>query len=767
MFRAGRHMPAVACFAAAVAGCAARGAPDETRGLPVIPAVANAEARTGQFQVRSGTLLVVSADPRAEHIARYLRDLAARTTGVQLAIAPAGGSVPLRGIIALELDATLPAAHPEAYELAILPERAEIRAREPRGLFYGAVTLWQLLTASLAAEGSAVLPAVRIRDEPRFAWRGFMLDSARHYMPPAFVKQLIDWMALHKLNVFHWHLTDDQGWRLEIRKYPRLTQVGAWRIPAGAAAAGGRYGGYYTQEEVRDIVEYAAERFVTVVPEIEMPGHAQAAIAAYPQLGTEGEPPAVSADWGVHDYLYNVDEDTFAFLEGVLTEVMALFPSRYIHVGGDEAVKHRWNASPRVQQRMRELGIADAAALQSWFIARIERFLSGSGRKLIGWDEILEGGLPPQAAVMSWRGTEGAIAAARQGHDVVMAPVPKLYLDYLQSDGPDEPSGRPAFIPLSEVYAFEPVPPELDAGQSRHILGAQLNAWTEHMRTPARVQHNAFPRVAALAEVLWTPSERRDWHGFLQRLPAQFDRYAKLGIAHADSAFAVRFVMEQSSPSTARVSLSSQAETGEIRYTLDGSEPGAQSPLYRAPIEVKMPAALRAATFVAARQVAAPRSRTLDRVSLMQRTDEELRSCSGKLVLRLEDDAPLEGERAIFNVDIMEPCWIFPAAQLAGVSRIAAAVGQLPFNFQIGEDVKKIPLPPPQTAQGELEVRVDGCAGERIAVLPLAPAASHSGVTELPAMPVTRRDGRHDLCFFFTRGALEPMWVIDSVRLLE
>jgi hexosaminidase len=321
-------------------------------------------------------------------------------------------------------------------------------------------------------------------------------------------------MALHKLNVLHWHLTDDQGWRLEIRKYPLLTEVGAWRIPAGATwprtpdpATGRRpvYGGYYTQQEVRDIVAYAAARFVTIVPEIEMPGHAQAAIASYPRLGTGGAPPPVSPDWGVHDYLFNADDSTFTFLEDVLTEVIELFPGPYIHIGGDEAVKDRWKSSPRVQARIRELGLADEAALQGWFVARIGRFLESRGRRLIGWDEILESGIPAGASIMSWRGTEGAIAAARAGHDVVMAPSPALYLDHLQSDAPNEPPGRPSVESLEDVYGYEPVPPGLAAAESSHIVGAQLNAWTEHMR-PGHVSSTGFSPHRALAEVTWSPA---------------------------------------------------------------------------------------------------------------------------------------------------------------------------------------------------------------------------------------------------------------------
>jgi hexosaminidase len=639
---------------------------------------------------------------------------------------------------------------------------------------------------------------MHIEDGPRFAWRGLMLDVARHYMPPDFIKQMLDWMALHKLNTFHWHLTDDQGWRLEIKKYPRLTEVGAWRVPADAGPASdldpatGKprlYGGYYTQDEVRDIVRYAAERFITVVPEIEMPGHAQAAIAAYPQLGTEGPPPAVSSDWGVHTYLYNVDESTFSFLEDVLTEVMTLFPGQHIHVGGDEAVKDRWRASPRVQQRMRELGIADETALQSYFTHRMERFLSAQGRKLIGWDEILEGGgLPRAATVMSWRGTDGAVEATSAGHDVVMAPAPDLYLDYLQSDSPNEPPGRPRYITLADMYKFNVLPGAIAGNASRYVIGAQLNAWTEHMRTPERVQHAVFPRLSAFAEDVWSVPDRRDWSDFLRRLPAQFARYEKLGIHAADSAYEVRFAaFAAGTRSTARLELSNQIKSGDIRYTLDGKAPTPKSPSYSGPLTLPVPTTVTAATFIGGQRMSGTQTRTFDRAALLRRNDEELKSCSNKLVLRLEDDAPHDGERAVFNVDILDPCWILEKADLARITGIAASVGQLPFNFQVGDDVKKIPLYPPQTPAGELEVRMDTCAGERIAVLPLAPASASNGVTVLSRVPIAKPErgpalasapavaqdataageNIHDLCLRFTRRGVDPIWAIDSIQLFE
>ena len=498
--------------------------------LPLIPMPATVEHSSGNFVLRRGVPLVVRfGNARALAVTRYFQQLAG-----DLHLDLRDENTAADGAISFELDPDLLVrgdADDEAYELSVSARRIRVAARTPRGLFYGGITLWQLICG---AEKTMPLqiPAVAISDHPRFAWRGLLLDSARHFQSPEFVKRFIDQMAQHKLNVLHWHLTDDQGWRVEITKYPKLTQVGAWRTPPGG---GKPYGGYYTQDEIRDIVRYAEERYVTIVPEIEMPGHAQAAIAAYPQFGVTGRNPAVSHDWGINTYLYNVDESTFGFLQDVLDEVIDLFPSRYIHVGGDEAAKDQWQASARVQQRMRALGLKDEAALQGWFTARIGKYLAAHGRKLIGWDDILEGGVPPDATVMSWRGAQGAIDAARQGHDVIMAPSPLMYFDHLQSPAHDEPPGRPDVVSLEDVYRFQPIPRELDSGQAIHVLGAEAALWSEYLTDAQRVEHAAFPRAAALAEALWSTPAQRDWNSFRARLPAQLARYASAGIAYAHS----------------------------------------------------------------------------------------------------------------------------------------------------------------------------------------------------------------------------------------
>jgi hexosaminidase len=669
--------------------------------IDVIPAPARVSAAEGAFTLLAGTPLVLPRDAAAAQSAQFFVELlrASRAGWLQV-VREERASRPVHAI-EFVLERQPRAGSPEGYRIDISPRQVRVAAGDARGLFYGAVTLWQLCTAAPQAS-TVTLPALHIVDAPRFRWRGLMLDSARHFQSPEFVMRYIDWMALHKLNVLGWHLTDDQGWRIEIRKYPRLTELGAWRLPAGRAAqrdidpATGRarlYGGFYTQEQVRRIVAYAAARNVTIVPEIDMPGHASAAIVAYPRLGvTDQPPPQVPADWGVYPNLFNVEETTFAFLEDALTELMELFPSQYIHVGGDEAVKDQWKASPRIQARMRELGVPSEEALQGYFTHRLGEFLRAHGRRLIGWDEILEGGVPADAAVMSWRGVQGAITAAAAGHDVVLSPDPLLYLDNRQGPSASEPPGRGTIETLADIYRFDPLPGPLAAALP-HVLGIQANLWTEHVRTEERAAYMTWPRAAALAELGWSPAARLDYTDFVSRLPAEFARLRALGVNYSDDVFAAT------------------------------AEPGPHEP----------------------------------------HMSQDLRSCTQKLVLSLEDDAPRAGPRATFLIDIMNPCWILPAAELSASSLLTAAVGQVPFNFQIGKDRDEIRLYPPRTPAGELEVRLDGCAGEPAASLPLAPAADNDTVTILPAVPL-HGSGRHDVCLRFTQRTLDPMWALDWVQ---
>ncbi len=511
--------------------------------IAVVPRPAQLTRHKGAFTLTASTVIV--ADPATRGLGAMLGDYLFPATGFRLAVgsrAPAGARV-----ISLGLDSSLKQLGDEGYRLEVGTARVSIRAYRPAGAFYAIQTLRQLLPAEILRqakmEGVAwTVPAVSIEDAPRFAWRGAHLDVARHFMPKEFVKKFIDLLALHKLNRFHWHLTDDQGWRIEIKQYPRLTRVGGWRRETIVGRPdqdstqwrfdGQPHGGFYTQEDVREIVAYARARFVTIVPEVEMPGHSQAAIAAYPELGNTGDSIRVWTAWGVSANILNPEAATIRFYQNVLTEVMALFPGRWIHVGGDEAVKTQWQQSPRAQARMRELGLKDESELQSYFIRRMDEFLTTHGRSLVGWDEILEGGLAPNAVVMSWRGIDGGIAASRAGHDVVMTPGAYTYFDHYQSqDTVTEPLAIGGFLPLDSVYAYEPVPPTLTAGEARHVLGAQGQLWTEYLPDPKRVEYMAFPRLAALAEVLWTPREERDYADFNGRLARHLERLAILDVS--------------------------------------------------------------------------------------------------------------------------------------------------------------------------------------------------------------------------------------------
>jgi hexosaminidase len=417
-----------------------------------------------------------------------------------------------------------PALGPEAYRLETGRSGTRIVGGDDAGVFYATQTLKQLAPA----EGGRV-PGVEIEDRPAFGWRGSLLDVARHFMPKEFVLRYIDLLALHKLNVLHLHLTDDQGWRIEIERYPKLTEVGAWR--AETMNDGVPHGGFYTQDDMREIVDYAARRFVRVLPEIEVPGHTRAAIAAYPELGNDGGPVEVGTTWGVETRVLNVDEATAEFFEHVFEEVFELFPGEFVHVGGDECPRDEWRSSTRAQQLMRERGLANEDELQSWFIRRLDTFFAERARRLVGWDEILEGGLAPGATVMSWRGEEGGVAAAEAGHDVVMTPRWFTYFDYAQSDDPAEPPAQPHVLPLEQVYAYDPVPSGLSAAARRHILGSQFALWTEHIATPAKAEYMAFPRACAFAEVVWSEN-RQPYEQFLARLRTHLRRLSALGVAY-------------------------------------------------------------------------------------------------------------------------------------------------------------------------------------------------------------------------------------------
>jgi hexosaminidase len=508
----------------------------------LLPQPSRLEWRTGSFALGAGTPIVAHSSLRAS--ALQLADSLRLATSLALTVTEAEAGRPA---IVLERDPTLdPRLGKEGYLLSVAPNQVRLRAATEAGLFYAGITLRQLLPARLvsarapaesAADLGCSLPAVEIEDRPGFGWRGLLLDPARHFLPVEFVKRFIDLMALHKLNTLQLHLTDDQGWRLEIRRYPRLTSVGSVRHESPKrgdrnAGDGTPYGPFfYTQAQVRELVAYAAARHVTLVPEIEMPGHFRAALAAYPEFSCTGGPFEVRTRWGVEpDILCAGNDRALEFVEAILTEVIELFPGAFIHTGGDEAPKDRWKDCPKCQARIRALGLKDEAELQSHFTARLSRFLADRGRRLIGWDEILEGGLAPGAAVMSWRGWEGGIAAANLGHDVVMSPTTHCYFDYAQAQGPGEPEAIGGFIPLAKVYGFDPIPQAVDAARARHILGAQGNIWSEYLFEPRDVEYFAFPRAIALAEVLWSHPDSRDHPGFLRRLAVHLERLDALNV---------------------------------------------------------------------------------------------------------------------------------------------------------------------------------------------------------------------------------------------
>ena len=489
----------------------------------IIPRPAKIEERAGAFEVAVDTAIAVSAG--SEEIGQFLRRLLAPATGFELPVSADGMGSSSIALLRVD-DGSL---GDEGYRLSVNQERIRAEATTEAGLFYAVQSLRQLLPAEIEKgdriEGRLTVPAVEVEDRPRFGWRGMHLDVCRHFFSVDFIKRYLDLMALHKLNLFHWHLTEDQGWRVEIPGRPKLTEVSAWRTQEGR-----RYGGFYTRDEVRQVIEYAAQRRITVLPEIEMPGHAQAALAAYPELSCSGGPFSVWTEWGISKEVYCAGSDeTFAFLEEVLDEVSGLFPGDYVHIGGDECPKERWKVCPKCRQRIKEEGLADEHELQSYFIRRMAAFLKGRGKRLIGWDEILEGGLAEEATVMSWRGTEGGIAAARAGNDVVMAPHTHVYFDYKHYDEAEEP-GWLGVTPLEKVYAYEPVPEELGAEEAKHILGAQGQAWSEKMLTEADVEKRVFPRMCALSEVVWSPVEGRGWEGFRERLKEHGKRLEALGV---------------------------------------------------------------------------------------------------------------------------------------------------------------------------------------------------------------------------------------------
>lgn len=550
---------------------------------------------------------VISLGTNSQDMKRNANMLASyieQATGIRPAIGKGKSGV----AIILTIDKTI--ANAEGYKLDADAKHIRIAGASAAGVFYGIQTLRKSLPLVNGKASKVSIPAVHIADAPRFAYRGTHLDVSRHFVTADSVRQFIDMLALHNINRFHWHLTDDQGWRIEIKKYPLLTQIGSKRAQTVIGHNSGKYdgkpyGGFYTQKQIRDIVKYAADRYITIVPEIDLPGHMQAALAAYPDMGCTGGPYEVWQKWGVSDNVLCAGNDkTLTFIDNVLKEITQLFPSKYIHVGGDECPKTQWQKCPKCQARIKALnleakdGHSAEERLQSYIITHASNYLKSLGRNTIGWDEILEGGLAEGATVMSWRGESGGIAAAKQHHDVVMTPNSYLYFDYYQSlDKANEPLAIGGYLPLETVYSYEPMPKELTADEARHIIGVQANIWTEYMPTFKQMQYMALPRLAALSEVQWSQPALKDYNSFTNRLTEFTHLYDRLGYNYAKHLYNVAIHVDSDNKWREILIHMTTAGNAEIRYTLDGTEPTANSALYTGAIVLQKSAKIRAAAF--------------------------------------------------------------------------------------------------------------------------------------------------------------------------
>ncbi len=558
----------------------------------IVPKPKSIKYLDAKFELNSRTRIIAD-DEAGFKIAALLNDHLQKNYGFKLP-QPAGIPRSNKNTIIIEPQSKLPEhLNGEAYGIYVVKEGV-ILAGRGSGQFYALQSFLQMLPAKMEG-GKAVLRAVDISDRPRFRYRGMHLDVGRHFMPVAFVKKYIDLMAQYKFNNFHWHLTEDQGWRIEIKKYPKLTGVGSYRKETVRdrqlnpyAGDNFPHGGFYTQEQIKEVVAYAKERRINVIPEIELPGHSAAALAAYPEFACAGDKYEVATTWGIFKQTYCPKEETFKFLEDVLTEVIALFPdSPYVHIGGDEVLKDHWKEAPLVRELKQKENLKDEHEVQSWFIRRIEKFLNSKGKRLIGWDEILEGGIAPNATIMSWRGMKGGIEAARAKHDVIMTPTDFAYFDYSQGDPRTEPINIGGYLTLEKVYSFDPVPPELKADEAGYIIGGQGNVWTEYMKTPDKIEYMVFPRMLAMAEVLWSPQETRDYTDFLKRLPYQFARLDRQNVNYRIPVPAgLGNVIMNEKQDSAEIALSSILPNSRIFYTLDGSEPSEFSALYGAPVKV-------------------------------------------------------------------------------------------------------------------------------------------------------------------------------------
>lgn len=580
--------------------------------VAIIPKPIQLIQEPGAFKWNANTKIIVPADvENLDPVVTFLVQLIAPATGFKPVVAfePVAENA-----VVFQINDTI--SSPEGYILEVSPQKITISSRQPEGAFYALQTLRQLLPPSIESREKVenerwLVPSVKIYDAPRYSYRGLHLDVSRHFFPVETILKYVDLIALQKINHLHWHLTDDQGWRIEIKKYPKLQEIAAYRDETLVGHYndqphqfdGQKYGGYYTQDEIREIVAYAESRFITIVPEIEMPGHASAALAAYPELGCGFGPYKTATKWGVFEDVFCPNDVTFQFLEDVMTEVLELFPnSPYIHVGGDECPKTQWQKSAFCQNLIKKEGLKDEHGLQSYFIQRIEKFINSKGRNIIGWDEILEGGLAPNATVMSWRGTEGGIEAAKQGHDVIMTPTSHCYLDYYQSRSEDEPLAIGGFLPLEKVYNYEPTPAELNETEAKHILGVQGNVWTEYIPSEEKLDYMVFPRATALAETGWIAQKHKNYDDFTQRLGNLMKRWDVLNVNYANHVFEVAPKIT-SAPEGVEVSFSSKYPDAEIHFTQDNQPPTTQNALFKDPLTIKESLVLMAAAFDQAKQV--------------------------------------------------------------------------------------------------------------------------------------------------------------------
>jgi hexosaminidase len=574
---------------------------------PIIPQPKNITFGSRIFVLsQSSKIIIPNQSPELHAIAEQCSTQIHRLIGIHLQISELNSHNRKNNITITLADSAL---GKEDYRLTISKSGILIEGTTPAGIFYGIQSLLQLFPIGKKSQ-PIKLPYVQIYDGPRFQWRGMHLDVSRHFLPKEFIKTYLDILAMHKMNVFHWHLTDDQGWRIEIKKYPKLTEIGAWRVDRESQEWNARdpqlegepatYGGFYTQDEIRAIVKYAADRFITIVPEIEMPAHTTAALAAYPQFSCSGGPFKIPPGgvWPITDIYCAGNDSTFIFLQDILNEIIDMFPGKYIHIGGDEADKSEWKKCPKCQQRMKSEGLNNEDELQSYFMRRIEKFLIDRGRKLIGWDEILEGGLAHEATVMSWRGMDGGIAATRQGHDVVMTPGAYCYLNDYQGKQATEPPAGGGVLPLHRVYSFEPIPPELSADEAKYILGGQGCLWSEYIPSPEHAEYMLLPRLAAIAEVLWSPRESREWSGFIERLEKMMEQYHSLNYNFAKSMYTVDIQPTLDTLNQQiKMSLSSEAGSNNIYYTTNGMTPSTSSKKYSKPFSVKKSLTVRTGIF--------------------------------------------------------------------------------------------------------------------------------------------------------------------------